>query len=113
MIQLAVGSCLMHPDITRSTFRTKQLDYLENGMARYLASVDVMVILKPKLDDKILAYYMDEMDGLVFQGGADLASETHVGKSIGQWSGDRKRDLYEIRLIELALERDLSILGIC
>ena len=27
--------------------------------------------------------------------------------------GDRKRDLYEIHLIELALERNLPILGIC
>ena len=113
MIKLAVSSCLMHPDITRSTFGPKQLDYLENDMARYLASVDVMAILMPYLDDEILACYMDEMDGLVLQGGADLAPETYGEEPIGQWLGDRKRDLYEIRLIELALERNLPILGIC
>ena len=113
MIKLAVSSCLMHPDITRTTFGPKQLDYLENDMARYLASSDVMPVLMPDLDDDILARYMDEMDGLVLQGGADLAPETYGEKAIGRWLGDRKRDLYEIRLIELALERNLPILGIC
>ena len=113
MIKLAVSSCLMHPDITRTTFGPKQLDYLENDMARYLASMDVMPILIPDLDDSILSRYMDEMDGLVLQGGADLAPETYGEEPIGRWLGDRKRDLYEIRLIELALERNLPILGIC
>ena len=113
MIKLAVSSCLMHPDITRTTFGPKQLDYLENDMARYLASSDVMPILMPDLDDGILARYMDEMDGLVLQGGADLAPETYGEEPIGRWLGDRKRDLYEIHLIELALERNLPILGIC
>ena len=113
MIKLAVSSCLMHPDITRATFGPKQLDYVENDMARYLASSDVMPVLMPDLDDDILACYMDEMDGLVLQGGADLAPETYGEEPIGRWLGDRKRDLYEIRLIELALERNLPILGIC
>ena len=113
MIKLAVSSCLMHPDITRTTFGPKQLDYLENDMAQYLASSDVMPVLMPDLDGDILACYMDEMDGLVLQGGADLAPETYGEEPIGRWLGDRKRDLYEIRLIELALERKLPILGIC
>lgn len=113
MIKLAVSSCLMHPDITRTTFGPKQLDYVENDMARYLASSDVMPVLMPDLDGDILASYMDEMDGLVLQGGADLAPETYGEEPIGRWLGDRKRDLYEIRLIELALERNLPILGIC
>ena len=113
MIKLAVSSCLMHPDITRTTFGPKQLDYIENDMARYLASSDVMPVLMPDLGDDILACYMDEMDGLVLQGGADLAPETYGEAPIGRWLGDRKRDLYEICLIELALERNLPILGIC
>ena len=110
MIRLAVSSCLMHPDITRTTFGPKQLDYVENDMARYLASSDVMPVLMPDLDGDILACYMDEMDGLVLQGGADLSPETYGEEPIGRWLGDRKRDLYEIRLIELALERNLPIL---
>ena len=93
MIKLAVSSCLMHPDITRTTFGPKQLDYLENDMARYLASSDVMPVLMPDLDDDILTCYMDEMDGLVLQGGADLAPETYGEEPIGRWLGDRKRDL--------------------
>lgn len=113
MIKLAVSSCLMHPDITRTTFGPKQLDYLENDMARYLASSDVMPVLIPDLDEDILARYMDEMDGLILQGGADLAPETYGEEPIGRWLGDRKRDVYEIRLIELALARNLPILGIC
>ena len=115
MVKLAVSSCLMHPDIHRPVFGPKQLDYLENDMARFLASTEVLPILIPDVEDAILCRYMDEMDGLVLQGGADIAPETYGEEPIenGRWRGDVKRDRYEFRLIELALERKLPILGIC
>ena len=113
MIKIAVTSCFMYPDIKRTVFGPKQLNYLEQDMARYLASKEVIPILIPDLEDDILCAYMDEMDGLVLQGGSDLAPQTYKEEPIGRWLGDRKRDLYEIRLIKLALERNLPILGIC
>ena len=113
MMKLAVTSCFMYPDIKRTVFGPKQLNYLEQDMARFLASKEVMPVLIPDLDHDVLSAYMDEMDGLVLQGGADLAPETYGEKPIGRWLGDRKRDQYEIRLIEMAVERNLPILGIC
>ena len=113
MIKLAVSSCFMHPDIQRNVFGPKQLNYLEQDMARFLASPDVMPILIPDLEDDVLSRYMDEMDGLVLQGGADLAPQTYGEEPIGRWLGDRKRDQYELHLIAMALERNLPILGIC
>lgn len=113
MIKLAVSSCFMHPDTKRNVFGPKQLNYLEQDMARFLASTDVLPILIPDLEDDVLSRYMDEMDGLVLQGGADLAPQTYGEEPIGRWLGDRQRDQYELRLIALALERNLPILGIC
>jgi len=113
MIKIAVSSCFMYPDIKRTVFGPKQLNYLEQDMARDLASKEVMPVLIPDLDDDILSAYMDEMNGLVLQGGADLAPETYGEEPIGRWLGDHKRDQYEIRLIQLAIERNLPILGIC
>lgn len=103
----------MYPDIKRTVFGPKQLNYLEQDMARFLASKEVMPILIPDLDHNLLSRYMDEVDGLVLQGGADLAPQTYGEEPIGRWLGDRKRDLYEIHLIKLALARNLPILGIC
>ena len=53
MIKLAVSSCFMHPDIQRNVFGPKQLNYLEQDMARFLASPDVMPILIPDLEDVV------------------------------------------------------------
>ena len=115
MLQIAVSSCIMHPDINRTVFGPKQLDYFENDMARFIARSDVMPILIPDVDKKLVAGYMDRMHGLILQGGADIAPETYGQTPIeqGRWPGDRKRDLYEFMLIEMALERNLPILGIC
>ena len=74
MIKLAVSSCLMHPDIANNLWtQTTRLCGKRHGT---MASSDVMPVLMPDLDGDILARYMDEMDGLVLQGGADLARET-------------------------------------
>ena len=113
MIKLAVSSCFMYPDIKRNVFGPKQLNYIEQDMALYLASKKVMPVLIPDLEDEILSCYMDEMNGLILQGGADLAPQTYGEEPIGRWLGDRKRDQYEFRLITLALEKKLPILGIC
>jgi putative glutamine amidotransferase len=54
-----------------------------------------------------------EMDGLLLQGGVDLAPETYGEKPIGRWQGDRIRDEYELELLDLFLKAGKPVLGVC
>ena len=113
MIQIGVSACFFHPDLDRATFGPKTLSYLENDMAAYVARPNVMPILIPELPKAEKLAIINEMDGLVLQGGSDLAPETYREKPIGKWLGDRIRDEYELELIELFLKADKPVLGIC
>lgn len=56
---------------------------------------------------------VNEMEGLVLQGGADLAPESYGEKPIGRWLGDGIRDEYELELMDLFLKAGKPVLGIC
>lgn len=113
MIKIGVSACFFHPDLNRATFGPKLLSYLENDMARYVARPNVMPILIPELPKAEKLAMIKELDGLVLQGGVDLAPETYQEKPIGRWLGDRIRDEYELELIDLFLKEDKPVLGIC
>jgi putative glutamine amidotransferase len=55
------------------------------------------------------------MDGIVLQGGNDIAPQTYGEQPImdNRWPGDPHRDAYEIKVVDLALKRNLPVLGIC
>ncbi len=55
-----------------------------------------------------------DLDGLIISGGADVAPEAYNESPIKpEWSGDSKRDRYELEAIRIAFEYDVPILGIC
>jgi len=61
-----------------------------------------------------LAAYARDLDGLVLQGGADIAPETYGETPLRpEWAGDAIRDRYELALVEAFLAADKPILGIC
>jgi putative glutamine amidotransferase len=107
MIKIGVSACFMHPDPQRAFFGPKVLAYLEQDMARYLSRPGIMPILIPDLPEPEWSAFLGEMDGFVFQGGADLAPETYGETPIenGRWPGDRVRDLYELRIMKYAFDR--------
>lgn len=113
MIKIGVSACFFHPDLNRATFGPKTLSYLENDMAAYVARPGVMPILIPELPKAEKLTMIQEMDGLVLQGGSDLAPETYGEQPIGRWLGDRIRDEYELELIEIFLKQGKPVLGIC
>jgi putative glutamine amidotransferase len=54
------------------------------------------------------------VDGLIFSGGSDLDPELYGAETHPETAGViRERDEAELRLMELALERDLPLLAIC
>ena len=88
---------------------TKTLHYLEQSVAHWVISANVLVFMIPAIEsegliqrsDMRLYHYSDALDGLVMQGGADIAPETYGRKAEHpDWAGDRMRDRYEIELFE-------------
>ena len=72
------------------------------------------VILPPTTDRDTIATMLDNIDGLLLSGGADL-NPLYIGEepipAIG--SINPRRDLSELLLIRLAFDRQLPIFGIC
>lgn len=115
MVHIGISSCFFYPDLQRTTFGPKTLCYLENDMARYVARPDVIPVLIPDLPKDDLQRLINRLDGLVLQGGADLAPETYGETPIldGRWKGDRFRDEYELELVKRFLDEEKPVFGIC
>ncbi len=101
---------------------TKTLHYLEQSVAHWVISANVLVFMIPAIEsdglikrsDLRLYHYSDALDGLVLQGGADMAPESYGKKAESpDWAGDRVRDRYEIELFEAFVGRGKPVLGIC
>jgi putative glutamine amidotransferase len=101
---------------------TKTLHYLEQSVAHWVMSKDVLVVMIPAIEsegmiarsDMSLAAYAEHLDGLVLQGGADLAPESYGEKAMApEWEGDRVRDRYEIDLFKAFVAAGKPVIGIC
>jgi putative glutamine amidotransferase len=101
---------------------TKTLHYLEQSVAHWVMSKDVLVVMIPAIEsegmiarsDMSLAAYAEHLDGLVLQGGADLAPESYGEKPLApEWAGDRVRDRYEIDLFQAFVAAGKPVIGIC
>lgn len=101
---------------------TKTLHYLEQSVANWVMSKRVLVVMIPAIEsesmiarsDMSLAAYAVHLDGLVLQGGADLAPESYNEDPLApEWRGDRVRDRYEIDLFNAFVEAGKPVLGIC
>lgn len=115
MLHIGISSCFFYPDLQRATFGPKTLCYLENDMARYVTREGVMPVLIPDLPKADIKRLVKQLDGLVLQGGADLAPESYGETPIldGRWKGDRFRDEYEMDLMRCFLDEGRPVLGIC
>ncbi|WNJ16826.1 gamma-glutamyl-gamma-aminobutyrate hydrolase family protein [Pontibacter sp. G13] len=113
MLKIGVSPCFMYPDVDRIVFGRKSLAYVEQDMARYLSRPGVWPILIPDLPEAELTGIVEELDGLVLQGGTDLAPETYGESPIGRWKGDPIRDRVELAILSKAMERAIPVFGIC
>ena len=101
---------------------TKTLHYLEQSVAHWVLSGGAMAVMVPAVDsssvvlrsDIDLGHYARALDGLVLQGGNDVAPE-HYGEQpiLPEWGGDRVRDLYEMELIRAFVDAGKPVFGIC
>ncbi len=115
MLKIGLSACFMYPDPTRVVFGHKSLTYMENDMARYVARDGILPVLIPDLPQEQLHSILEQLDGIVFQGGADLCPETYGEPYLDKerWPGDKHRDCYELALADFFFKKGLPILGIC
>ncbi len=101
---------------------TKTLHYLEQSVAHWLLRGGALPVMVPAVDstslvlrsDIDLSHYAKALDGLVLQGGNDVAPQ-HYGEEPlhDDWHGDRVRDLYEMELIRAFVAAGKPVFGIC
>jgi putative glutamine amidotransferase len=101
---------------------TKTLHYLEQSVAHWVLSGGAVAVMIPAVSsgsivvrtDIDLGHYADALDGLVLQGGNDVAP-THYGEDPlhPDWAGDPVRDRYEMELVRAFVAAGKPVFGIC
>ena len=101
---------------------TRTLHYLEQSVAHWVLGGRALAVMIPAIESEgmiarsemSLAEYASHLDGLVLQGGNDIAPESYGETPLRpEWSGDRIRDRYEIDLFETFVAAGKPVLGIC
>lgn len=101
---------------------TKTLHYLEQSVAQMLMHGGALPVMVPAVDAQSvvqreelnLRHYAESLDGLVLQGGNDVAPETYGESPLNPaWGGDAVRDRYEIELIRAFVDAGKPVFGIC
>lgn len=121
-LKIGISARIFHPQQGAKGLPSKNLQYLEESISNWVMSRDVMVFMIPTVNthglirpNKIrLRDYARHLDGLVLQGGADVAPECYAEQATRpEWSGDRTRDIYELELLNEFIEAGKPLLGIC
>jgi putative glutamine amidotransferase len=101
---------------------TKTLHYLEQSVAHWVMHGGALAVMIPAVDSQSvvtrdelnLSHYAAALDGLVLQGGNDVAPESYGETPLDpRWAGDRVRDRYEIELVRAFVDAGKPVFGIC
>lgn len=101
---------------------TRTLHYLEQSVAHWVLAGGALVVMVPAVDSQGLVRrsdidlddYADQLDGLVLQGGNDLAPSSYGEAPLRpEWAGDTVRDRYEMELVQAFLDAGKPVFGIC
>jgi len=122
-LRIGVSARILHPEAAQALgFRGKSLQYLEASVAHWIMAHGALVFMVPTIvtgsavqrSSVSMRDYVEALDGLVLQGGADVSPTTY-GETPRDpaWSGDRVRDMYEIELLWAFVFQQKPVLGIC
>jgi gamma-glutamyl-gamma-aminobutyrate hydrolase PuuD len=121
-LHIGISARIFHPEPGATGLRSKNLQYLEESIAQWVMSRDVLVFMIPTVNTDGLLHpsnirlrdYARHLDGLVLQGGADVSPQSYAETPTRpEWSGDRARDMYELELLHEFVEAGKPVLGIC
>lgn len=121
-LKIGISARIFHPEAGAKGLKSKTLQYLEESIAHWVMSRNVLVFMIPTVNASGLLHpsnirlrdYAKHLDGLVLQGGADVSPQTYAEEATRpEWSGDRARDMYELELLHEFVEAGKPVLGIC
>lgn len=121
-IRIGLSARIFHPEPGGAGIRSKTLQVLEQSVAQWAMSRDVLVLMVPSVvaDGALmrssirLRDYAEYLDGLILQGGADVSPRAYGEEPLRpEWAGDPVRDAYELELVHEFMEARKPILGIC
>ena len=114
-LRIGFSACFFHADPKRALFKGKTLLFMEESMVEWAMGHNALPILLPQPTAGFSPENLvDEIDGLLLQGGADVCPRSYGEEPMRkEWSGDEIRDRYEIALIRACLEKNKPILAIC
>ncbi len=121
-LRIGLSARIYHPQPGAVGLQSKSLQYLEQSVAHWVMSREVMVFMIPSVSgDGVvhrssirLSDYPQYLDGLVLQGGADISPQCYGEEPLQpDWAGDRLRDAYEMELLHEFMEAGKPVLGIC
>lgn len=121
-LKIGISARIFHPESGSKGLRSKTLQYLEESIAQWVMSRDVLVFMIPTVNTNGMVHpsnirlrdYAKHLDGLVLQGGADVSPQSYAQAATRpEWSGDRVRDMYELELLHEFIEAGKPVLGIC
>lgn len=101
---------------------TKTLHYLEQSVALWLIRGGALPVMIPAFESQSLVqrehlnlrHYVQALDGLVLQGGNDVAPASYGEEPLQpEWAGDAVRDRYEMELIQAFVAAGKPVFGIC
>ena len=84
-LRIGVSARIFHPEPGATGLRSKNLQYLEESIAQWVMSRDVLVFMIPTVNTDGLLHpsnirlrdYARHLDGLVLQGGADVSPQSY------------------------------------
>lgn len=121
-LRIGLSARIYHPPAGATGLQAKSLQYLEQSVAHWVMSREVMVFMIPAVCGDAIVHrssirlvdYPQYLDGLVLQGGADISPQCYGEEPLAEaWSGDRLRDAYEMELLHEFMEAGKPVLGIC
>ncbi|MEQ5839368.1 type 1 glutamine amidotransferase [Paraburkholderia acidicola] len=121
-LRIGVSARIFHPEPGAKGLRGKTLQYLEESIAHWVMSRDVLVFMIPTVGHQGMLHpsnirlrdYAKHLDGLLLQGGADVSPQSYTEAATHpEWPGDRVRDMYELELLHEFVESGKPVLGVC
>ena len=121
-LKIGVSARLLYPDPARVFLPTKSVQYLEQSVANWIMSGEVLAFMVPEMSlasakraSPIKArHYVDALDGLLLQGGADMSPTSYGETPLNPlWAGDAIRDAYEMELFHEFVSQGKPVFGIC
>ncbi|WP_213778734.1 type 1 glutamine amidotransferase [Caballeronia sp. dw_276] len=121
-LKIGVSARIFHPEPGAKGLRGKTLQYLEESIAHWVMSRDVLVFMIPTVGHQGMLHpsnirlrdYAKHLDGLLLQGGADVSPQSYAEAATRhEWPGDRVRDMYELELLHEFIESGKPVLGVC